>query len=126
MSERSPKVGGGLWLLGLAAVIAGAVWLNSGTPGVGSKAQIATVQADLKSLGAATRAFAAAERRLPNALGELLPRYLAALPKDPWGRDYVLKTGGPGRVYLWCLGADGALNRQPPDICEIVNWEPRP
>jgi len=37
--------------------------------------------------------------------------YLAkAIPKDPWGRDYILKIPGPNGLpfEIQCLGADGA------------------
>lgn len=81
----------------------------------------ARIGADLTALRSATLQFVGDERRLPKRLEELVPRYLPALPVDPWGRGYVLKPGGKTRVFIWCLGADGQLKRYPPDICATVD-----
>src|SRR5262245_37093036 len=54
----------------------------------------------------AIEAFRARERRAPVTLDELVPRHLAAVPKDPW--DRALEYEPHGRGYdLRCRGADG-------------------
>lgn len=50
-------------------------------------------------------------------------QYLKAVPKDPWGRDYLyLNPGEHGEVDIFTLGADG----QPGGTginAEIGNWD---
>lgn len=108
----------GLFLAALAGAVALGVWFPEKRLDAPTQARI---QTDLDALKSATLQFAREERRLPQRLGELVPRYLPGLPVDPWGRAYVLKPGGSGRLYIWCLGADGLLQRYPPDICAIVD-----
>lgn len=108
----------------LLCLILGAVLLGSLGPwDTADGKQAARIRSDLANLERAVRQFAAVERRLPTGLEELRPRFISEIPKDPWGRTYVLRSGGPERIYLWCLGADGALKRYPPDVCAIVDLQ---
>ena len=50
--------------------------------------------------------------------------YLAALPKDPWGRDYqYLSPGTHGEVDVWSLGADGQPGGEGVNA-DLGNWTP--
>ncbi|GGI76692.1 GspG family T2SS major pseudopilin variant LspG [Legionella impletisoli] len=49
--------------------------------------------------------------------------YLKALPKDPWGRDYLyLNPGQHGEIDIFTLGADGQPGGKGINS-EIGNWD---
>jgi hypothetical protein len=71
------------------------------------------IYADLTDIEAALRAYLKDNWDVPPAaLGELVPRYLATAPLDPWGHPYRYEPGLGGRVVrsftLYTLGADNA------------------
>jgi general secretion pathway protein G len=48
--------------------------------------------------------------------------YIKRLPKDPWGRDYVLVSpGNHGPYDIVSLGADGAPGGEG-DNADLGNW----
>ena len=58
-------------------------------------------------------------RSVPESLEELVPRYLAAAPVDPWGRPLVYSATG-NSYRLSCLGADGAPGGQGESLDLVV------
>src|SRR3546814_10093815 len=49
--------------------------------------------------------------------------YLPAIPKDPWGREYLyLKPGAHGAFDVWSQGADGRSGGEGV-ASDIGNWE---
>jgi general secretion pathway protein G len=49
--------------------------------------------------------------------------YLDAVPRDPWGQEYLyLSPGQHGAFDLYSFGADGARGGDDADA-DIVNWE---
>jgi hypothetical protein len=50
----------------------------------------------------------------------MIPGDLPELPRDPYGRDYVLVPSGANLLYVFCLGADGRLERYPPDMATSI------
>ncbi len=79
-------------------------------------------KAHMKQFEQAIELFYLDQGRLPGALQDLVARpgsakewpdggYLkdGALPKDPWGSEYIYRIPGASRKYdLICTGADGA------------------
>lgn len=107
---------GAILLVIALSVVAGPTMVSteSGT-------RLSIIQRDLGLLKAATIRFRQRVGRLPRSLDELVPADLADLPRDPYGRSYVLRANGENKVYLWSLGADGVLARYPPDIAAVVD-----
>jgi hypothetical protein len=108
------------------AVIA-AVWFSSTGPrrltSTATASEAIAIRQDLDVLKLATIRFAQRHGRFPDALADLVPADIPALPVDPYGREYVLRSGGSDKVVLWSLGADGTLARYPPDIATIVTMD---
>ena len=65
--------------------------------------------------------YRADARAAPSSLDDLVPRYLDAVPEDPWGRALVYTVGPGARRYrLSCLGADGAPGGEGDDVDLVV------
>lgn len=48
--------------------------------------------------------------------------YLARVPQDPWGRDYLyLNPGLHGEIDVWSYGADGREGGEGVDA-DVGNW----
>lgn len=108
----------------VVAAVAGALWISASggfSQDPTTPEQAGRIQKDLQQLERAALQFAREEKRLPAQVADLVPKYVATPPTDPWGRGYVIKSGGKSRIYIWCLGADGQLKRYPPDICATVD-----
>lgn len=75
---------------------------------------------DLAVLHRAVVRFAKREGNWPESLTALVPRDVAELPRDPYGRDYVIVRGGKDLLYVFCRGSDGQLKRYPPDMATSV------
>jgi len=95
-------------------------FFNRPNPGPANTPEITTASGHLNRLKAASLAYARHYKRLPTTLNELVPRYIKAVPKDPYGRPYILRSGGPTTIYIWFQGQDGELKRYPPDMCAVV------
>lgn len=112
---------------GYACFVAALVWQSTQQPSpflpTETSTQREAIREDLGVLERATIAYARRVGRLPRSLGELVPGELAAVPRDPHGREYVLRSGGADKVFLCSLGADGELNRYPPDVLAIVTMD---
>ena len=91
------------------------------------QAKIAAAKSQLAQLEGAVISFHSHVGRLPKALSELIEKpsgatnwqeggYLKgkAVPKDPWGNDFVYKTSGR-RFEIISLGADGKEGGTGPD-----------
>lgn len=83
------------------------------------QAKAAAAKSHISQLESAVVSFEAHNGRLPQALSELVERpgsapnwqeggYLKgkAMPKDPWGHEYVYRALGR-KFEILCLGADG-------------------
>jgi general secretion pathway protein G len=68
----------------------------------------AQVHADFARIDAALDAYRAEHGSLPEEgdLSFLVPKYLPALPADPWGHPYTYASDGQ-RPFLQALGQDG-------------------
>jgi general secretion pathway protein G len=62
--------------------------------------------AELNRLAAAVQHYRSDRGAFPRSLSDLVPRYLDAVPLDPWGRPYAYRAGG-GKATLRFLGRDG-------------------
>ncbi len=75
------------------------------------RAKRVKARADLSTLAGAVDSFYAVNGRYPEnseGLRVLVPGFVKALPKDPWGHDYVyLQPGKAGPFDLVSYGADG-------------------
>ena len=50
--------------------------------------------------------------------------YIPALPKDPWGNDYLYAYPGDNGVFdIWSYGRDGEEGGEGDDA-DITNWQP--
>ncbi len=59
----------------------------------------------------------------PNLTNYSADGYLDAMPKDPWGREYVyLIPGQRGEFDLYSLGRDGQQGGEGPDA-DLGNWD---
>lgn len=59
----------------------------------------------------------------PNLTNYSADAYLKAMPKDPWGRDYVyVYPGQRGEYDLYSLGRDGQQGGEGEDS-DLGNWE---
>jgi general secretion pathway protein G len=57
------------------------------------------------------------------ALSSLVPKYIARMPKDPWGNKYrYLSPGVQGAVDIYTYGADNLKGGTGSDQ-DIGNWE---
>ena len=83
------------------------------------QAKVAAAKAHLQQFEGAVIEFQANCNRLPRSLDELIHKpsdcpnwqeggYLkgSAVPKDPWGNDYIYKVDG-SNFEIICLGSDG-------------------
>lgn len=68
----------------------------------------ARVHTDFATLKAALEKYQAEGGTLPEegSLDFLVPKYLPAVPADPWGRPYIYSSNGPV-VFLATWGQDG-------------------
>lgn len=87
-------------------------------------------RADVAILSQAVEMFRLENLRYPSmddGLDALLPDgdrqgYIKALPKDPWGNEYVYLIPGENGVFdVMSLGADGRLGGEGEDA-DIGNW----
>jgi general secretion pathway protein G len=87
-------------------------------------------RADVAILAQAVEMFRLENLRYPSmddGLDALLPDgnaqgYIKALPKDPWGNEYVYLIPGENGVFdVMSLGADGRLGGEGEDA-DIGNW----
>lgn len=88
------------------------------------------VRADVAILSQAVEMFRLENLRYPSmddGLDALLPDgdrqgYIKALPKDPWGNEYLYLIPGENGVFdVMSLGADGRLGGEGEDA-DIGNW----
>ncbi|MEL7025230.1 MAG: type II secretion system major pseudopilin GspG [Pseudomonadota bacterium] len=103
------------------------------------KAQVTRVKSDLGSIEAALKiyrldnfVYPTSEQGLralverpndPNLTNYAADGYLDAMPKDPWGREYVYLTPGQRSDYdIYSLGRDGQQGGEGEDA-DIGNWE---
>jgi general secretion pathway protein G len=96
-----------------------------------AKAQVQTARTQMKSLGDALELYKLSNRQYPstaeglNALAS--PKggeqpYMATIPKDPWGNDYIYIFPGshnPKGFDIFSKGADGAEGGDD----DVGNWE---
>lgn len=87
-------------------------------------------RADVAILSQAVEMFRLENLRYPNmddGLEALLPDgdrqgYIKALPRDPWGNEYVYLIPGENGVFdVMSLGADGRIGGEA-DNADIGNW----
>ncbi len=140
MKEKPPRTAGFtlielmivIFFLGLlAAVVAPRLMGRVG------KAKQKTAQAQIQMLATALDLYHLDVGRYPTeeeglrslyAKPESLPAWSGpyldkAVPKDPWGRDYVYKCPGEHGPYdLYSLGADGQPGGEG-ENADITNWE---
>ena len=76
----------------------------------------AQTHADFARIVQALDAYRAEHGSIPEEgdLKFLVPKYLPAEPKDPWGRPYIYASDGK-RALLQCLGRDGERGGNGPD-----------
>jgi hypothetical protein len=65
---------------------------NTGTP-QGDAAQLASCQANLRTIDAAIATYQAGTGKLPTSLQALVPTYLRAAPQEPMGGSYSVSGG---------------------------------
>lgn len=140
MKEKPPRTAGFtlielmivLFILGLlAALVAPRLMGRVG------KAKQKTAQAQIQMLATALDLYHLDVGRYPTDEEGLKSLYLKpeslpawsgpyldkAVPKDPWGRDYVYKCPGEHGPYdLYSLGADGQPGGEG-ENADITNWE---
>src|SRR6185503_10848182 len=91
------------------------------------QAKVAAAKAHLSQFESAVISFQSQNGRFPASISELVERpgnapnwpeggYLKgkAVPKDPWGHEYVYRLNGR-RFEILCLGADGQQGGEGPD-----------
>lgn len=82
-----------------------------------AKERLAKGALDVKQLAEAARLYQMMKGSLPESLALLAEKdaagdsFLAELPKDPWGNDYVLRAEGR-RFQVVCAGPDGTFDTE--------------
>ena len=82
-----------------------------------AKERLAKGALDVRQLADAARLYQKMKGSLPESLALLVEKdaagdsFLAELPKDPWGNDYVLRAEGR-RLQVVCAGPDGTLGTE--------------
>lgn len=71
------------------------------------EAQIRTATLDLKSISNGVDLYHVETGQFPESLGQLVPKYLKDLHKDPWGSDYAYVRSGEG-YDVYSYGPDKA------------------
>lgn len=112
-------------IIGLLTSVVALNVLPSQDRAMGEKAR-----ADVAILSQAVEMFRLENLRYPNmddGLEALLPDgdrqgYIKALPRDPWGNEYVYLIPGENGVFdVMSLGADGRIGGEA-DNADIGNW----
>ena len=112
-------------IIGLLTSVVALNVLPSQDRAMGEKAR-----ADVAILSQAVEMFRLENLRYPNmddGLDALLPDgdrqgYIKALPRDPWGNEYVYLIPGENGVFdVMSLGADGRIGGEA-DNADIGNW----
>ncbi len=65
---------------------------TTGTPS-GDAAQLASCQANLRSIDAAIAQYRAANGKDPRSIQDLVPTYLRSVPQEPMGGSYSISGG---------------------------------
>ena len=90
------------------------------------QARVTKAKQDIRAVQAALDLYRLDNFRYPatdDGLEALVPNYLDALPKDPWGNEYFfMNPGQHGEYDVYTLGADGAEGGEGVDE-DIGNWQ---
>jgi general secretion pathway protein G len=66
------------------------------------EAQVRTAKLDLKAISNGVDLYHVETGQWPDSLGQLVPKYIKELHKDPWGTDYnYTRTGEGYEVYSY-------------------------
>ena len=71
------------------------------------EAQIRTAKLDISAISNGVDLFHVETGQWPDALGQLTPKYIKDLHKDPWGTDYAFIRSGEG-YEIYSYGPDKA------------------
>ena len=87
-------------VLVILGLIAGAIGYN--VFGQLKEAQIKTAKLDLGSISNAVDLYHVETGQWPDSLGQLVPKFVKDLHKDPWGQEYAyIKTGDGYDIYSY-------------------------
>ena len=87
-------------VLVILGLIAGAIGYN--VFGQLKEAQIKTATLDLKAISNSVDLYHVETGQWPDSLGQLVPKFIRDLHKDPWGQEYsYVKTGDGYDVYSY-------------------------
>ena len=92
-------------VLVILGLIAGAIGYN--VFGQLKEAQIKTATLDLKAISNSVDLFHVETGQWPDSLGQLVPKFVKDLHKDPWGQDYAYVKAGDG-YDVYSYGPDKA------------------
>src|SRR5260370_40078349 len=92
-------------VLGILGLIAGAIGYNAVNQL--KEAQLRTAKQDLQSISNGVDLYHVETGQFPESLGQLVPKYLKDLHKDPWGSDYAYVRSGEG-YDVYSYGPDKA------------------
>ena len=105
-ASRQPRGRRGMTLIEIMVVlvilglIAGAIGYNVFNQL--KEAQVRTATLDLKAISNGVDLYHVETGQWPDSLGQLVPKYVKELHKDPWGTDYsYLHTGEGYEVYSY-------------------------
>jgi len=90
------------------------------------QARVTKAKQDIRAVEAALNLYRLDNFRYPSTddgLEALVPKYLDAVPEDPWGNLYFyLSPGEHGEFDVYSLGADGSQGGEGVDE-DIGNWK---
>ena len=92
----------------------------------GDEARHTQALADIKKLATAVEQFAVDNRKFPKKLDDLAPKYITAVPPDPYGNRYRIVDGGH-QVWVTYYGKDGRAKGYTPmdlDVMSSVQMPP--
>jgi general secretion pathway protein G len=79
--------------------------LTFGLAGMFSEAQGDTARLQIQRINERVRIYQIKKKKLPGSLSEIYTN--EPQPKDPWGNEYVLRSGGDKGYDIVSFGADG-------------------
>lgn len=86
----------------------------------------------LVEFGAAVAAYRAGEGKYPARAEDVVPKYLAQIPPDPFTGEPLKLVARPGGVVVYSVGPDGVDNggqpleeARPPDAAAEATWPPK-
>ena len=92
-------------VLVILGLIAGAIGYN--VFGQLKEAQIKTATLDLKAIANSVDLYHVETGQWPDSLGQLVPKFIRDLHKDPWGQEYSYVKSGDG-YDVYSYGPDKA------------------